>query len=347
MLLFNINSYDITLHNAITSAITIDRTKINTINNILSMYGVCIVTGVLDDAECIKLGSGICNDLSWLTQRMTPQFNIDNTDTWSVLDQLLPIDGIIYQHWGLGQSQTIWDVRCNDKVIDVFANIYGTRDLLVSFDAISVSLPGEYHDNKSNRFYSHDRWHFDQSLLKPNFECVQGWVNAFDTNYMDATTAIMIYSNRLHQAYGNLLQQMGKTLEKDDWIKVDDVSFFLSNGCIPYRVEAKKGSIVLWDSRTLHYGSKPLPGRLRPNYRMLAYVCYTPSSLINETRRKRKIEIFHEKGKWGQGRITNHWPHRPKVFPETPRLWNNAPPNITALPSPVIDRRYWGLIGYH
>lgn len=344
--MFSISSYDITTHNTITATITIDRSRLNEINTIISTYGICIVEGVLDETECYNMINGICSDLSHLTQRMTPQFNISDVNTWQVLDQLLPTDNLIFQHWGLGQSQNVWNIRCNDRIIEAFSNIYGTSDLLVSFDAISVSLPGECYDRKDSRFYSNDKWHFDQSLLKPNFECVQGWVNAFDTNYSDATTAIMLYSNRFHSSYATLSQQMGVKLEKDDWVRLDDVSFFTSNGCIPYRVEAKKGSLVLWDSRTLHFGSKPLPGRSTINYRMLAYVCYTPSSLINETKRKRKIEIFHEKGKFGQGRITNHWPHRPKVFPETPRLWNNQPPNITPLPSPVIDRKYWSLIGY-
>jgi ectoine hydroxylase-related dioxygenase (phytanoyl-CoA dioxygenase family) len=347
--MFSKDKYDKNRNDAITSSITVDyldpSSFCNTVNNI-NNYGICILKNVLNETECQSLINGMCSDFSYLTQKMTPQFDINNSVTWSTLNSLLPIDGMLYQHWGIGQSQTVWNVRTNDKVIDVFSKIYGTSDLLVSFDAVNFALPPEFTDNKPNKYYSDDKWHFDQSLTRNNFECIQGWVNAFDTNQEDSTLAIMIYSNKFHKLYADYLIGLGQTLNKDDWLRIEDLSFFTHYGCIPYRVEAPKGSLVLWDSRTLHFGSKPLPWRTKPNYRMLIYLCYTPSSLITEAKRKRKIEIFLEKGKFGQGRTTNHWPHKPKVFPETPRLWNNDPPNITSLPNPIIDVKYKGLIGF-
>lgn len=330
------SSYNRDIHKAITDSITIDYKDLTNLHNIINEYGVCIVRDVLDEDECKSIRDGMCNDFSHLTSRMPVPFDIRNTATWSTLDSLLPTDGLIYQHWGIGQSQTVWNVRTNDKVIDVFRQIYRSADLLVSFDAVSFHLPPEIADMKSNRFYTHDRWHFDQSLTRKNPECIQSWINAFDTSYDDATTCIMIYSNRLHGSYADYILSTGVKLETDDWYRIDDVSFFTSQRCIPYRVEASKGSLVLWDSRTLHFGSKPLPSRTIPNYRMLIYLCYTPASLITESTRKRKVEIMYKKGKQGEHRMTNHWPHKPKLFPETPRLWNNAAPLINPLPTPTI-----------
>lgn len=347
--MFKTGLYNATLNRQITELITIDyRSDDNfkqDIINRINTYGVCIVKNVLSSTECSNLAIGMCNDFSYLTQRMSPVFDINNPTTWSVLEELLPVDGMLYQHWGLGQSQTIWDVRTNDKIIDVFSKIYGTDDLLVSFDGINFSLPPEYNKNKVTQYYSEDKWHFDQSLTNSNFECIQGWVNAFDTRDDDSTLCAMIGSQNFHYMYAQLLQQQGQVLKPDDWVRIEDVSFFTNNGCIPYRVEAPAGSLVLWDSRTLHFGSKPLPGRSSPNYRMLVYVCYTPRSLCSQSNLKRKREILLKKGKYGQHRSTNHWPHRPKLFPETPRMWNNPIPNITALPSPLIDPKYKRLTG--
>lgn len=39
--------------------------------------------------------------------------------------------------------QAAWDVRQHDKVIDAFGELWGTRDLLTSFDGMSISFPPE------------------------------------------------------------------------------------------------------------------------------------------------------------------------------------------------------------
>lgn len=340
-------SYDRNLFDQITSAITIDISDISNLVNNINNYGVCVITNVLNNEECNNIIEGLCNDFSHLTANLPVPFDINNKESYSTLDQLLPTDGLIYQYWGIGQSQTVWNVRTNDKIIDIFRQIYSTNDLLVSFDAVSFHIPPETHDNKSKRYYSHDRWHFDQSLKRNNAECIQSWVNAFNTDYDDATTCFMIYSNKYHQRYANYLLANGISLDSDDFIMVNDenINFFITNRCIPYRVKAPKGSLVLWDSRTLHFGSKPLQSRLRPNYRMLIYLCYTPSSLISESNRKRKIEIMNKRGDQGEHRMTTHWPHKPKMFGKTPRLYGNNPPIINPLPSPIIPENKLYLIG--
>lgn len=327
----------------ITNIITIDESSINNIHNILNNYGVCIVKNVLDENECNRIISGMCSDFNHVTSRMSKPFNVSDITTWDTLKSLYPIDGMLYQHWGLGQSQTVWDVRMNNKVINIFSKIYHTNDLLVSFDGVAFGLPPEI---TGNGWYNNDRWHFDQSLNKPNFECVQGWVNAFDTDIGDASIAVMIGSHKLHSSYGQCLRNNGVEIKNDDWMRIDDVTFFTSNGCIPYRVVAPKGSLVLWDSRTLHFGCRPLNGRPKINYRMLIYLCYTPSSLITEANRKRKIDIFNKKGKQGEMRMTNHYPHRPVMFSETPFLRGAPLPTINPLPYPVIKPEYMHLIGY-
>jgi hypothetical protein len=357
--MFLSGKYKKDLHDLYTIAITIDynnSTSMNNINNIINTYGVCIIKNVLNELECNKIIQGMCSDFSHITQKLKPQFDINNPVTWSTLDNLFPIDGMLYQHWGLGQSQVVWDIRTNDKVIDVFRRIYSTSDLLVSYDGIAFGVPPEKQFNNGtllserqykNKFYNDDKWHFDQSLTRPNFECIQGWINAFDTSLEDSTTAIMIYSNKYHNIYANHLKTQNISLDSSDWIRVENTECFVKCGCIPYRVEASKGSLVLWDSRTLHYGSKPILGRAFPTYRMLIYLCYTPALLITEAKRKRKVEIFYQKGKKDQGRMTNHWPHKPKMFPEIPHIRSSDVliPDIVALPYPIVDLKYRYLIG--
>lgn len=44
----------------------------------------------------------------------------------------------IIQHLEAGQQQAVWDIRCNQRVQNVFEAMYGTNDLLASFDALCV-----------------------------------------------------------------------------------------------------------------------------------------------------------------------------------------------------------------
>lgn len=49
--------------------------------------------------------------------------------------------GGLYNNFGVGQEQFAWDVRQEKGVIDAFAKIWGTDELLVSFDAVNLSIP--------------------------------------------------------------------------------------------------------------------------------------------------------------------------------------------------------------
>jgi ectoine hydroxylase-related dioxygenase (phytanoyl-CoA dioxygenase family) len=311
---------------------------ISNIKSILDHYGVCVVKNVLDEKECNDIVMGMASSFSHITSNMEIPFNVSDIKTWKTLDSLFPVRNMLYQHWGLGMDQYVWDVRCNPKIISVFEKLYDTKDLLVSFDGIGFGLPPEL----SGKGWFKENWyHIDQSPLKSGKQCIQSWVNGFDTNEGDATLVCLVYSHHFHEELKVLFPDI-----KDDWCPIKDTSFYKSRGCIELRIRCPKGSLVLWDSRLVHYGGQVLRDRKNINFRAVIYLCYTPRSLITEANRKKKIETFHKRGKLGSKRTTNHWPHRGKMFPETPRLWNNPIPNINPLPDPYIKDEFKYLIGY-
>ena len=79
---------------------------------------------------------------------------------------------MMLQHWGIGQSQFVWDIRQNPKVAEVFAKIWEceVENLIVSFDGISVALCPEV--TKQGQFEGKMWTHVDQSHAKPDFRCV-------------------------------------------------------------------------------------------------------------------------------------------------------------------------------
>lgn len=49
--------------------------------------------------------------------------------------------GGLYNLYGVSQEQFCWDIRQSPKVIESFSTIWGTDELLVSFDGANVSVP--------------------------------------------------------------------------------------------------------------------------------------------------------------------------------------------------------------
>jgi len=313
--------------------LSIETSDLSKIVSILSTYGICIIPSVLNDEECYNLANGMFNTFSQITSQMDIPFNYNDSSTWKTLDLLYPKHNMLHQHWGIGQSQFVWDVRCNPKIINCFEQLWQTSNLLVSFDGVSLHLPSEI---TKKGWFKNSWYHADQSFYSLGPQCVQGLVNGFDTNEGDASLTVLIKSHQYQEEY----LQSHQNLTKDDFSKVDDIQFYIDRGCFEHRITCPKGSLVLWDSRTLHFGSEPIKGRSVMNTRAVIYLCYSP-------REKASVKILEKKKKaFLEQRMTNHWPHNPKLFPKLPRTYGNPLPNITTLPFPIIDHKYAYLIGF-
>jgi GR25 family glycosyltransferase involved in LPS biosynthesis len=116
--------------------------------------------------------------------------------------------------------------------------------------------------------------------------------------------------------------------------------FYKEKGCVAKCIKCPKGSMVLWDSRTIHCGLEPLKGRKTQNFRCVAYLCYMPRVLAKESQIIKKIKAFEEK------RMTTHWPCNIKLFPKIPRTYGAEIPEITELPTPIINELGRRLVGY-
>jgi ectoine hydroxylase-related dioxygenase (phytanoyl-CoA dioxygenase family) len=306
------------------------------ITRVIEEYGVCILKNVLNEQECQGIVDGMVKTFQDITVDLRPRFEFSKSSSWKTLEHLFPIRSMLYQHWGLGHAQFVWDVRCNPKVINAFATIWGTNDLLVSFDGIAFHLPPE---RSGKRFVDKDAYHVDQSFTRCYPDCIQGWINGFDTNEGDATIKLLVGSHKHFQEFGTV----NNITSPDDWHVIKDIDFYLQKGCIEHRVTCPKGSLVLWDSRTVHFGASALKTRAKPNCRAVVYLCYTPKSRINETKRQKKISYFENL------RMTSHWPHNPKLFPVHPRTYGAWLPTneIKPISKPVIEKQYYPLIGYN
>lgn len=309
--------------------------KNDEIKKMLDEYGVAIVLDVLNDVECGEMINGMWDYLEHITSRKIKR---DDQTTWVNITDLFPLHSMLIQHWCIGHSDFVWKVRQNMKVIEVFANIYNVKpeDLLVSFDGASVHMPPEITKRGWNR---NNTWfHSDQSFKRNDFECVQGWVTSYDVNVGDSTLAFLERSNNYHKEFS---EKTGVSDPKD-WHKLNEkeLEFFRLAGCEEKRIKCPRGSLVLWDSRTIHCGVEAFKQRDKSNFRCIVYVCYQPRNLCDNKNIVKKRKAFEEM------RMTTHWPCKIKLFPKIPRTYGRELPELKTISKPILTEIGLRLAGF-
>lgn len=132
-------------------------------------------------------------------------------------------------------------------------------------------------------------------------------------------------SHRFHQEF---FQHFNTNSKGRDWFELNrstHYEWFTARGCEWRTILAPKGSMVFWDSRTIHMGTSPRENRPNANWRFLSYVCYTPARLQTAEDAKLKRSAYVD------NRCTAHWPYGVRVFgkPEGD-LTRNDLKNLTA-----------------
>lgn len=312
-------------------------TDIDNILNKINEYGVAIIPNVLNTEECDNNFNKMCEYFNYITQNWDIPLNIKNPETYRQFWNLFPMHSMLIQHWNAGHSQYVWDIRQNEEIINIFAKIWDCKndELLVSFDGISFHLPPE----TTNRGWFRNLWlHCDQSFTRNEFECVQGFITLRDINEGDATFCFIEKSNNFHKEFAEKFEKK----DKKDWCKLtdDEISYYYQLGCELKRIKAPKGSLILWDSRTIHCGVEPLKNRLVPNFRSIVYLCYMPRYKSTEKQIQKKIKAFENL------RMTTHWPCNIKLFPKNPRTYGNELKEIKKIDFPIINNIGRNLIGF-
>lgn len=304
----------------------------------LDEFGVAIIPEVLDSAECQAIVDGFWDFFQTISTGWAKPLNRVDQTSWRGFFDLIPLHGMLFQHWGIGHSDFAWKLRQNRKLIAPFEELWGVRaeDLLVSFDGASFSAPSEI----TNRGWHRGVYglHVDQPFDNSDFQCVQSWVTGLDVNEGDATLIVLEDSHKVHRKFA---EECGKTDIKE-WYKLteEEQGWYEAQGCQKVRMVCPKGSMVFWDSRTIHCGAEPLKGRAAPNFRSVVYLCYTPRKLASAANLKKKQKAFNE------GRMTTHWPHKVKLFPKTPRTYGKDLPEISEYKKPELSELGKKLAGF-
>jgi len=276
--------------------------------NYLEEHGYAVVANAAKKEDIEKAQS-----LLWDFLEALPGTKVRRSDvtTWDNKVDWLPnpSNGIIHG-FGFGQSDFMWHLRQLPKVKESFAAIWGTEDLLVSFDGGNIFRPWRYNPE----WLTTGGWfHCDQNArLGPESQgrvCIQGLVTLRDANGSTGGLVVVPGSHREHQ---HLCQRSILARNNGDFVPVAVDDPILEGAVL---LAADAGDLILWDSRTVHCNTPALTALEADDLkdlnhsdwqpiREVGYVCMTPRSFASSHILKKRREAFE------QNISTSHWPHK-------------------------------------
>ena len=302
------------------------------LQKVLKKYGVAIIPNVIDIKECDEMNKGMWNYLEHITKNSDSKILKKDNTTWRNFSTLFPKHSMLLQQWSIGHAQFIWNLRQKEKIVDIFSKLWNcnNEDLLVSFDGASFHLPPEVTGIGWNR---NSNWlHTDISYTRSDEKSIQSWITANDVNEGDATLTFLEKSHLYHKDFGKHFN----IDDKNDWYVLnknnnDELDFYLNKGCKQMNIKCPAGSIVFWNSQTIHSGTEAMKTRENINTRCIVYLCYSPRSMATSKDLYSKLKAFKEL------RTTSHYPHKAKMFPIIPRTYGKPIPNITQIKPPILS----------
>ncbi|KAJ4183913.1 Hypothetical protein NCS54_00319600 [Fusarium falciforme] len=233
----------------------------------------------------------------WLKSFGNDALDLSDRSTWTP-DNLPNISNFnAFTHYGVVHEKFMWDIRLEPGIIDVFEKIWGTRELLVSFDALNITLP-----RRPGHVPRQPQAHVDQSPYRQGLQCVQGIACFSKSGPEDGGLTVYPGTHKVVEDFFANYTSKADWRRKDFYTFTEDhIAWFEDQGYRPHKVTAEPGDLIIWDSRLIHWGAEPTPEG--NTIRTITYVSYTPAYLASAETLEKKKEAFD---KW---LATTHWPH--------------------------------------
>ncbi|KAH6684049.1 hypothetical protein B0J14DRAFT_612195 [Halenospora varia] len=240
------------------------------------------------------------DSLSWL-EGFNLGFDRNDKSTWKRENLPQSWKGGMYLHFKAAHEKYVWDARCEPGVIEPFAKLWGTDELLVSFDTVNITLP----QSVVGKYDSQPWPHCDQDPDKKDLSCVQGIIQLSEAGPDDGGLIVMKRSAPLFRKFFEENPVSGptpwRTAKHKDFHPFTDenLEWYKAQGCELVKVCAEPGDLILWDSREMHWAKFGDSDTVRT----LTYATYTPASWITPENQVLKKEMFEKR------QTTTHWPH--------------------------------------
>ncbi len=286
----------------------------------LEEQGYCVIPQLLSTSETKLLYQRIWHEF---IEKAWPNCRLADRSNWN---ETFPIHNKMGIFAGpAGQTQVMWDLRQDSRIVDVFAKVWNTNDLIVSMDGLSFMCPPEIREGYFEPWPHVDQailrrqdsiWHnnnppigfVSESLLKTQPYTIQGQFLFEDSFEGDGGFYCIPKSHLQFTEFAPELETISSMEISKNERKNRRQTFFQEffnnrrdESGNPYcmkHITAARGSLILWDSRTVHWNQHPMKERAynnNPRVRMVGYLCYVPKTRITATSKIFRKEAF-EKG---------------------------------------------------
>lgn len=298
----------------------------------LEELGYCVIPRIFSSEETRVLYERVWHEY---VEKAWPRCKMEDRSNWK---EEFPIHNKMGIFAGpAGQIQVMWDIRQDTRIIDAFAKIWNTSDLIVSMDGISLMCPTEIREG-----YFEPWPHVDQSVLQ-RLDGVKHSNNPPDGFVSESSLSTQPFTIQGQFLFEDSCERDGgfycipkshlkfhEFAPKMETLMAMDISreekkaqrqkileeYFATEseeGVTSYamkHVTAPRGSIILWDSRTIHWNQhadKDRPYEDLPRVRMVGYVCYVPKARLSDDGRVLRKAAFEN------GVSTGHNPAYPEL----------------------------------
>ncbi|BEI92616.1 uncharacterized protein CcaverHIS019_0502440 [Cutaneotrichosporon cavernicola] len=295
----------------------------------LERDGYVVVPNVIPEEECAAFREAA---LEWL-ESFPYGFKRDDRSTWA--DEHLPFGttGGLYNRYAVNHEAFVWRIRTQPGILDVFNQIWGTDDLIASFDGMNTSIPINAISGRTDISQTPAWPHIDQNPRRiDRFELYQGIANMSPNGPDDGGLCVLKGSHLLHDKHFSDIggfRPEADLGEKENSYRYppQDFEWYKNHGAEVVKVCANEGDLILWDSRTVHWNRSPTGTQTR----FVSYVCYAPRSRMSEDELETKLEVFRNR----EG--TTHWPFM-NVIPARRKV-GGIPTRPDGTPDPADRQR--------
>ena len=233
-------------------------TKSKLLDN-LESNGYIIIDNVLDETEIMKA---------------TELFN-----KWILTNKIIVGNNGIIKDNNAGHQEHAWFIRTRPQILKIFEELWGTNELIASFDGCCYMKEDNYYDSY---------WtHVDQSPLNTEFRCFQALISLTDN--IDKT--LMVY-DKSHLLFKDYVKEYD--LKEDKNFNIINRDYITKNCLLQKKIlSVKKGSLIIWDSRLFHQNQC---GEINnKEKRIVQYISYMPkhhkdNSIENKKKRKEAFD---------------------------------------------------------
>lgn len=256
------------------------------------------------------------------------------------------LHSMMLQYFGFAQMPCVWDAR--ERAAPIFAHLWGVSesDLITSMDAISFNIAPENFTPRRGHFRGNTWWHTDQTILKNEDYCIQGFYNCCETGENDGCLSVLEGSHIYHTELRNQFHAATPDKElRNNWYKLsaEEVAFYEQEKECQWRfVCPPKGCFVVWNSKTIHMGTEPRLPREDARDRLVMYVCMLPRMAKTHNGFSctgiKPRDLEKRKNAFLDQRTTAHWPYPVKLFPKRPRFYDtNVEINSAGIPRKLYE----------